>query len=400
MIGVIADDLTGAAEIGAVGWRHGLRAEVVLQGEPSRDAELVCLDTDSRLCPPEEAAQRARKAARVLRNHGAEWIYKKTDSLLRGNVTPEIEAILRQLGLSGALLVPANPSLGRTIVDGHYFVHGRLIHETEFARDPRHPRSSPRVLDLLAQPSLMPIFVRKSWEPLPHRGIAIGEAASSENLRHWAARRNGSWLMAGGAEFFGSLLIQGKSCLQASIPPSRELFVCGSASEATRKFVRSQAKKGVPVFPLPQELASDVTFGPKAVSRLAAAAAAALKDEPRVILHIDLPPVADVTRAGMLATHLVQVAAQVLQAAKVSHVFAEGGATAVALARRMRWKQMTVKAELAPGVATMSLPGRSSLFLTVKPGSYPWARCVLATTQQTARSRRGRPSVRSRSQTL
>ena len=29
MIGVIADDLTGAAETGAVGLRHGLRAEVI-----------------------------------------------------------------------------------------------------------------------------------------------------------------------------------------------------------------------------------------------------------------------------------------------------------------------------------------------------------------------------------
>lgn len=63
MIGAIADALTGAAEIGAVGWRHGRRAEVLIEGEPGRDAELVCLDNDSRLCPPEEAAPRARKAA-------------------------------------------------------------------------------------------------------------------------------------------------------------------------------------------------------------------------------------------------------------------------------------------------------------------------------------------------
>jgi uncharacterized protein YgbK (DUF1537 family) len=33
MIAVIADDLTGAAELAAVGWRHGLRAEVLLGGE-------------------------------------------------------------------------------------------------------------------------------------------------------------------------------------------------------------------------------------------------------------------------------------------------------------------------------------------------------------------------------
>ena len=66
MIGVIADDLTGAAEIGAVGLRHGLRAEVVVTGAPSGHADLVCLDTDSRSCPPAEAAQRAANAAFLL----------------------------------------------------------------------------------------------------------------------------------------------------------------------------------------------------------------------------------------------------------------------------------------------------------------------------------------------
>jgi D-threonate/D-erythronate kinase len=100
----------------------------------------------------------------------------------------------------------------------------------------------------------------------------------------------------------------------------------------------------------------------------------------------------------MLATHLVRVAARVLDAAEVEHVFAEGGATAVALARRMGWKRLAVKAELAPGVATMSLSGRGSLFLTVKPGSYPWPRCVLATRKGRAHLRRGGRSVSSRSQ--
>jgi len=111
MIGVIADDLTGAAEIGAVGWRHGLRAEIVLAGEPSKEAGLVCVDTDSRSCDPNEAAHRAASAARLLRHCGADWFYKKTDSVLRGNVTPEIEAIVAELDFRGVLLVPANPSL-------------------------------------------------------------------------------------------------------------------------------------------------------------------------------------------------------------------------------------------------------------------------------------------------
>jgi len=118
MIGVIADDLTGAAELGAAGLRHGWSAEIVRHGKPSGRADLVCVDTDSRSCDPAKAASLAGAAARMLRAAGATWIYKKVDSVLRGQVTAEVEAVMKQLELDRAFLLPANHSLGRTIRDG------------------------------------------------------------------------------------------------------------------------------------------------------------------------------------------------------------------------------------------------------------------------------------------
>jgi len=377
MIGVVADDLTGAAEIGAVGLRHGLRAEVILAGEPSDNVDLICVDTDSRSCDPLEAGQRATNAALMLKNCGAEWIYKKTDSVLRGNVTPEIEAIVKQLGLSGALLVPANPSLGRTVVNGQYFVRGQLIHQTEFARDPKHPRLSPNVLELLDKPLGLPISVGRSGELLPERGIIIGEVASAKDVRGWARLRNEQWLMAGGAEFFGALLKPAAPMPQSRNAPGKELFVCGSASEATRKFVARQAQLGVPVFSLPNELVMVGAFDATEVSALAARVVAALQATPRVIVHVGLPQVRDVSLAGMLATHLVRVAEAVLRNASVGHVFAEGGATAVGLARGMGWHRLVVKSELAPGVVTLALSGDGSPLLTIKPGSYAWPESLI-----------------------
>ena len=377
MIGVIADDLTGAAEIGAAGLRHGLRAEVIVAGEPSGDADLICVDTDSRSCDPTEAAQRASNAALLLQNCGAEWIYKKTDSLLRGNVTREIEAMVKQLGLSGALLVPANPSLGRTVVNGQYFVRGQLIHQTEFARDPKHPRLSPNVLELLDKPLAFPIYVRKSFEPLPVYGIVIGEVAGSDDLRKWARLRDKSWLMAGGAEFFGALLKPGAPIPQTSPLPGKELFVCGSASQATQNFVTGQAQRGVPVFSLPDKLAMVGTFDSTEVDALAARVVSALQAKPRVILHVGLPQVRDVSLAEMLATHLVRVGEAVLRNAGVGHVFAEGGATAVAVARCMDWRRLAVKSELASGVVALSVIGGGSSLLTIKPGSYAWPEGVV-----------------------
>jgi len=428
MIGVIADDLTGAAEIGAVGLRHKLRAEVVLAGEPSGEADLVCLDTDSRACAPGEAAERAARAARRMRQHRAGWLYKKTDSVLRGNVTPEIEAIVAALGLDGVLLVPANPSLGRTIVGGHYFVRGQLVHETEFARDPKYPRLSSHVRELVGTPATLPLLVRRAEEGLPERGIVIGDAANLTDLRQWAALRQHGWLMAGGADFFGALLteetaggISQATSESAHLPlprrggegrrvgerieeeprtsnalltlrlspsegergetdcrPAKELFVCGSASEVTRDFVARQKARRVRMFSLPPEVASGGSFEAGRLTSLVDEVVAGLKGADRVILHISLPPMKDLAIAEILALHLVRVAEQVIPLAGVGHVFAEGGATAVGLARQMAWHRFQVTAELAPGVVTLSPHGGSFTLLTIKPGSYPWPEGIVA----------------------
>ena len=186
MIGVIADDLTGAAELGAVGLRHGLRAEIVRSGEPSGRADLVCVDTDSRSCEPAAAAKRAAVAAKMLRAAGAAWIYKKVDSVLRGQVTAEVEAVMKQLELTRALLLPANPSLGRTIHDGQYFVQGKPIHKTEFARDPEYPRRSSQVVRLLAAPESFLLRVVNGDRSLVTGAIVIGEASTPADVRSWA----------------------------------------------------------------------------------------------------------------------------------------------------------------------------------------------------------------------
>ena len=268
MIGVIADDLTGAAEIGAVGLRHGLRAEVVLAGEPSGDADLVCLDTDSRSCAPGEAAERAARAARLLRQQRADWVYKKTDSVLRGNVTPELEAIVTELGLDGALLVPANPSLGRTIVGGQYFVRGQLIHETEFARDPKHPRSSSDVRELVATPASLPLFVRRAEEGLPERGIVIGEAASPGRPAQMGraperSLADGRWRRV----FRRAAQASGFTARSQSIRQATNSSFAAVRAKSPGTSWRARREQGVPVFSLPQELAAGGSFDASRLSR-------------------------------------------------------------------------------------------------------------------------------------
>ena len=376
LIGVIADDLTGAAELGAVGWRHGLAAEVLATNQLRRKSGLVCIDTHSRSLPPKPAAARAAAAAKALRTTGVHWIFKKTDSVLRGQVTAEIEAIMRQFGCLRALLLPANPSLGRTIRNGNYYIGNRPLNRTDFARDPEHPRRSAKVVNLVAHSARMPLRVLKLSEDFSETGIHLGEVSSPEDTMSWIQRLEPDMLLAGGAETFGAVL-RARDFRPAqpggTVPPAnhKELFVCGSASDACRQFIANSRRGGVPVFGLPAALATGGRLSRTACHAVVDRVTAALQTDPRVILSVGLPPVSDRSVAGRLSAHLAKFTAEVLRATPVDHVYAEGGETAAALLTEMGWERLPVKCELAPGVATLQPVGVRTQ-LTIKPGSYLW----------------------------
>jgi len=380
MIGVIADDLTGAAEIGAIGLRYGLHSQILTNGKPGGTADLICVDTDSRACDPDEAAQRVTAAAGLLHKAGAEWIYKKVDSVLRGHAVVETEAAMSQLHFSRAILAPANPSLGRKIRDGRYFVKGRLIHKTEFARDPEHPRSSPDVLDLLDKSRVFPLSVCGVDSVLPQAGIGLAEASSSEDVMQWAQRVDlKTTFVAGGAEFFGRLLAslgnkeQANGAEETALDEeARELFICGTLSDSGRQFLRSARGQRTPVFSLPVELLWGAEFSGPAIDAIVRRIVIAFQTQRRIILNSGSTVARDRAVSRRLVEFLACLAASILKEVDVKRIYCEGGATSAQLVRQMGWPRMTVSRELAPGVVMLSVDPEHQRFLIIKPGSYVW----------------------------
>ena len=384
MIGVIADDLTGAAELGGIALRYGLKAELSvrpqsLNRQPS--TALLCLDADSRSSTPTAAARLAGKAAAALSKLRPRWIYKKVDSVLRGNVLSEIMAIMRALGFRRALLSPANPSFGRVIRDGKYYVKGKLITETDFARDPEYPRRSSDARALLGAGAADSVRVIKAGQAIPETGIALAEVSSPADVTQWAEQISSDILCAGGAEFFSALLtIKEKiatAARQADRQPNTEqrvaaaipeLFVCGSISDATQKFVSESQSAGLPVFYLAKHSARPGP--PRGLESMARKISEALASFDRVVLTSHLPVVRNLDRARQITLDLVRVARLVFERHAVPAFYVEGGATAAAFVRELGWTHFEVIAELAPGVITLR-PKSSQALLTVKPGSYP-----------------------------
>ena len=76
---------------------------------------------------------------------------------------------------------------------------------------------------------------------------------------------------------------------------------------------------------------------------------------------------------------LSELVARALAEQSIDCLFLEGGATASAVCRSMRWNQLEVVGELATGVVQMrGAAGTSAPQIVIKPGSYPWPDWVLA----------------------
>ena len=378
MIGVISDDLTGAAELGAVGLRYGLVAEIVVGESAIGATDLVCVDTNSRSVSREEAARRTAAAGRQLKAAGVQWVYKKVDSVLRGHVVAEIEALMREYRVDRALIVPANPLLGRIVRDGRYYVRGKLIHETEFASDPEHPRKTSSVLDLLGRSDSFSVSLARLSETLAPKNIVLGEAASPADLQRWAARHDPDILAAGGAEYFAALLAaKGHKAARALANGAAaathvpELFICGSASTSTCDFAAEAKKSGTPVFSLPAELGRR-EFSRESLEAHADQVRSGLRRAGRAIINIGLPVTSDKGRAAGLLARLGELAECIVRTGEVAHIYAEGGSTAAELVSRMQWKRLKVLREEARGVVTLAPEGEKPLLLTMKPGSYIW----------------------------
>lgn len=113
---MIADDLTGACDAGVA----FAPAVVVLRdnsaGAFTLSGGALIYTSHSRDEAPEVAAARVAALTRHLPAHGI--LYKKIDSMLRGNVRAELEAMIEASGRRRAIVCPAFPEQGRTVTGG------------------------------------------------------------------------------------------------------------------------------------------------------------------------------------------------------------------------------------------------------------------------------------------
>ena len=341
---VIADDLTGAAEIAGIATTHGLQVNLVCDPSHVAAEGLTVIATDTRSMTEAAAVAETQRVAAIVpfsfpQGHDARFplLFKKTDSALRGHVVAELSALMKATGKQRAIYLPANPSKGRTISNGIYYIDGIPIADTAFSYDPEFPALTSRLAERF------PTAVAN--------GIAMPDATTMANLDAIVADATCDTLLAGGADLFEAVLRQAEKGW-------RRIILCGSTQS------RPLSANIVAAMPL------SVYDGNDDVEAWLADARTKYETGGCVALTIAHRHHTGKATATHLRQAMATVATRLFQVQRPQELIVEGGATAFATLQQLGIGALDVVGQLAPGVVRMR--SHDGLLVTLKPGSYPW----------------------------
>lgn len=368
MIAVIADDITGAAEIAGVGLRYGMTVALTTSVDgASPHVQLWVIALDTRSLSSQGAVAKVSLVVRRLVDVGVKDIFKKTDSVLRGHVIKELAA-QREVELKKkVILCPANPEEGRQIVDGVYLINGIPISETSFAMDPEFPATTSIVRKILGV------------DLIEQSGVSVVNATNRADLLEHASHKDEDTVFAGSAAFFAAYLdyLKFKTTISPNFIPKIEntLYVCGSAFGKSHQAVEAARKAGAAVTyisPLWLEEPELETNLEGCVQKLVEA----IRGYGRAILAIDHPVVKEKKAARKLKQYVVKVVEKVLAKVTINELVVEGGSTTFSIVEALKYRQFRPTNELANGVVRMNVEENRSLHLTIKPGSYDFPKII------------------------
>jgi uncharacterized protein YgbK (DUF1537 family) len=158
-VGLVADDLTGATDaalqFAEQGWTTYLeRGPLGAWSRPAVDVgrAVVAVATGVRAAPGERATAATAAAVSALMATGIDRLFLKIDSTVRGSVAAQARGALSAWRAdhpdSVAVVCPAFPAEGRTVVDARVLVHGVPVAQSAAAYDPVTPVTESR-LDVL-----------------------------------------------------------------------------------------------------------------------------------------------------------------------------------------------------------------------------------------------------------
>ena len=159
ILGVIADDFTGATDIAGMLVKGGMRTiqtiGVPAKGTIPDDVDAVVVALKTRSIPAADAVAQSLNALKALQDAGCVRFFFKYcstfDSTDAGNIGPVGDALLDALKARQAIYCPAFPVNGRTIFFGHLFVGDVLLSDSHMKHHPLTPMTDASLVRVLAR---------------------------------------------------------------------------------------------------------------------------------------------------------------------------------------------------------------------------------------------------------
>ena len=404
ILGVIADDFTGATDVASMLVRAGMPTVQVLgvpDGElPAADAVVIALKT--RTIPAADAVAQSLQALAALRAAGARQIYFKYcstfDSTAEGNIGPVTDALMQALSTDFTIACPAFPENGRTVFRGHLFVGDELLSDSGMKHHPLTPMTDANLVRVLQAQTAQKVGL------LRVDALRTNAAAQIVQLRADGVRIavadaiDNSDLLALGEACADLPLITAGSGVALGLPPAFQrrggwspsdsaaqlspvqgtaAVLSGSCSQATNAQVARWIADGRAAIAL-DPLA--LHRGEQGAAGLLAQALALLPQGP-VLLYATAAPdnvkavqsALGVEAAGALVEDTLAGLAQGLVTAGVRRLVVAGGETSGAVVQALNVPQLRIGSPICPGVpwteATLPDSGEP-MWLALKSGNF------------------------------
>ena len=394
-VGIVADDLTGAADTGVAFLAAGLTTIVswpdIHDVSVLEQADVVSFDAGSRAVDRERAGAITARIVSRFREIGIPTLYKKIDSTLRGHIGAELLAALHAWHpQSLAIVAPAFPRTGRTTVNGYQCVDGVTLPGRA---------SLPELLETIGIRTRRSdlSFVRSGGLESLFRdcqqtaGAVVCDAETDEDLEViaraglrlqapvvWVGSGGLARAMAAEGQMTASARQRAATGASISAPPvpvrlprdfGSVLIVVGSRSTIARAQAEALAEAGshridVPVHVLRSGMTADG-------SRIAGEIEARLRAGDDVVTTLEAVAMEDggvETEDPRLVERLGELLAP--EAAAVGGLILTGGATAVALLRAWGTTALRIQAELDPGVVLSETVGARRVPVVTKAGAF------------------------------
>ena len=406
LLGCIADDFTGANDLANTLVKSGLRT-ILLIGLPAVEAEVtdveaVVIALKSRSVPADEALADSASALHWLKNKGARQFFFKYcstfDSTVDGNIGPVIDNLMELLGENFTIACPAFPETGRTVFQGHLFVHDVLLSESSLRNHPMNPMIDSNLIRFLGSQTRNTVgLLRYSWVEkgsdsmvnemanLKSAGvnIAIVDALNNQHLMNIGAACYDLQLITGGSGVAMGLANNFRSRSDIQLPKvadvipavsGPEAVISGSCSQMTLAQV-SRMGESHPVFHID---AIDIADGRVCVADVVGWASPHLHKNQSFLIAASAPfsRVQEAQQrlgrleAGELIESTLADIVNELTKRGLRRLVVAGGETSGAVVHSLGVEGLRIGPEIAPGVPCTVTLDKSPMALTLKSGNF------------------------------